>query len=136
MSSVPEIFGVCDARFAKVRDGFAANFAAGKEIGAAVCVTVDRKPVLDLWAGHADKARSRPWHKNTIVNVYSTTKGLGALCANLLADRGRLDSMRRWRNTGPSSHRRAKTLPVKYCLSHRAGLSAVRKPLAPDDIYD
>ena len=72
------IHGECDARFAKVRDGFASNFAAGKEIGASVCVTVDGKPVVDLWAGHADKARTKPWHKNTIVNVYSTTKGLGA----------------------------------------------------------
>jgi antitoxin (DNA-binding transcriptional repressor) of toxin-antitoxin stability system len=53
------IHGECDARFAKVRDGFASNFAAGKEIGASVCVTVNGKPVLDLWAGHADKARTK-----------------------------------------------------------------------------
>ena len=78
------IHGECDARFSKVRDGFASNFAAGKEIGASVCITVDGKRVVDLWAGHADKARTKPWHKNTIVNVYSTTKGLGAACAALL----------------------------------------------------
>ena len=137
MSNVPEIFGDCDARFAKVRDGFAANFAAGKEIGASVCVTVDGKPVVDLWAGHADKARTRPWHKNTIVNVYSSTKGLGALCANLLADRGVLDMDAPVAKYWPEFAQAGKaTLPVSYCLSHRAGLSAVRTPLAPADIYD
>jgi CubicO group peptidase (beta-lactamase class C family) len=137
MSSVPEILGDCDARFANVKDGFAANFAAGKEIGAAVCVTVDGKPVVDLWAGRADKARSRPWHKNTIVNVYSSTKGLGALCANLLADRGALDMDAPVAKYWPEFAQAGKAaLPVRYCLSHQAGLSAVRTPLAPDDIYD
>src|SRR5512143_441337 len=137
MADVPEIRGECDPRFAEVRDGFAANFAAGKEIGASVCVTVDGKPVVDLWAGHADKARTRPWHKNTIVNVYSTTKGLGALCANLLADRGKLDLDAPVAKYWPEFAQAGKsTLPVRYCLTHQAGLSAVRKPLAPDDIYD
>ena len=88
MAQVPEIFGICDPRFNAVRTGFADNFAKGKEIGASVCITVDGKPVVDLWAGKADKDGKRPWHKNTIVNVYSTTKGLGAICANLLVERG------------------------------------------------
>jgi CubicO group peptidase (beta-lactamase class C family) len=137
MADVPEILGECDPRFAEVRDGFAANFAAGKEIGASVCVTVDGKPVVDLWAGHADKARTRPWHKNTIVNVYSTTKGLGALCANLLADRGKLDLDAPVAKYWPEFAQAGKaTLPVRYCLTHQAGLPAVRKPLAADDIYD
>ena len=109
MADVPTIHGECDTRFAKVRDGFASNFAAGKEIGASVCVTVDGKPVVDLWAGHADKARTPPWHKNTIVNVYSIDQGTrrrvrepawsNAACST---------SMRRSRSTGPSSRRPAK----------------------------
>jgi CubicO group peptidase (beta-lactamase class C family) len=137
MAAVPEILGICDARFSKVRDGFTANFAAGKEIGASVCVTVDGRPVVDLWAGHADKARTRAWHKNTIVNVYSTTKGLGAMCANLLADRGKLDLDAPVAKYWPEFAQAGKaTLPVRYCLTHQAGLSAVRKPLAADDIYD
>jgi len=137
VAQVPEILGFCDRRFAGVRDGFASNFAAGKEIGASVCVTVDGRPVVDLWAGHADKVRSRPWHRNTLVNVYSTTKGLGALCANLLVERGQLDLDAPVAKYWPEFAQAGKaTLPVRYCLSHQAGLPAVKKTLQPDDIYD
>ncbi len=132
-----QISGDCDSRFEQVRDAFEANFVAGKEIGASVCVSFDGKPVVDLWAGHADMARTRPWHRNTIVNVYSTTKGLGALCANLLADRGTLDLDAPVARYWPEFAQAGKaTLPVRYCLSHQAGLSAIRKPLAADDIYN
>ena len=48
-------------------------------------------PVVDLWGGHADPARTRPWERDTIVNVYSSTKGMTALCAHRLVDRGPLD---------------------------------------------
>jgi CubicO group peptidase (beta-lactamase class C family) len=120
-----------------VRDGFAANFAAGREIGASVCVTQGGRPVVDLWAGHVDEARTRRWHRNTIVNVYSTTKGLGAICANLLAERGELDLdapvARYWPEFGQAGKAE---LPVRYCLTHQAGLPAVRKPLESRDLYD
>ena len=131
------IHGECDARFAKVRDGFASNFAAGKEIGASVCGTVNGKPVLDLWAGHADKARTKPWHKNTLVNVYSTTKGLGAACAALLVERGKLDLDAPVAKYWPEFAQAGKEkLPVRYCLTHQAGLPAIRKPLSAEDMYD
>jgi CubicO group peptidase (beta-lactamase class C family) len=137
MSEVPEVLGCCDARFAKVRDAFVGNFAAGKEIGASVCVTVDGRPVVDLWAGHADRARKRPWHRNTIVNVYSTTKGLGALCANLLVERGLLDLdapvARYWPEFAQAGKEQ---LPVRYLLTHQAGLPAVKKPLTREDMFD
>ena len=137
MANVPEIFGTCDARFVKVRDGFAANFAKGKEIGAAVCVTLDNKTVVDLWAGSADKAGSRAWGKNTLVNVYSTTKALGAICANLLVERGVLDLDAPVAKYWPEFAQAGKaTLPVRYCLTHQAGLPAVRKPLAAADMYN
>jgi CubicO group peptidase (beta-lactamase class C family) len=137
MAQVPEIFGICDPRFSAVRAGFADNFSKGKEIGASVCVTVDGKPVVDLWAGNADKDGKRPWHKNTIVNVYSTTKGLGAICANLLVERGQLDLdapvARYWPEFAQAGKGR---LPVRYCLTHQAGLPAVKKPLQAKDMYD
>jgi CubicO group peptidase (beta-lactamase class C family) len=137
MSNQPDIRGDCDDRFAGVRDAFAANFANGQEIGAAVAVTLHGRPVVDLWAGHADKDRTRPWHRNTIVNVYSTTKGLGALCANLLIERGRLDLdapvARYWPEFGQAGKQ---SLPVRYCLTHQAGLPAIGKPLAANDLYD
>ena len=52
---------------------------------------LDGRPVIDLWGGHAYKAKTRPWNRDTIVNVWSTTKGLTAICAHRLAGQGRLD---------------------------------------------
>ena len=85
------IKGTCDARFARVREAFADNFASRRETGASVALALDGRLVVDLWGGWADKARTRPWTRDTIVNVYSTTKGLTAICAHRLAGEGRLD---------------------------------------------
>src|SRR5262249_34479686 len=91
MSDLPPVHGHCHPRFGRVRDAFAANLRDADEIGAAVAVVVDGETVVDLWAGHADVARTRPWERDTIVNVYSCTKGMTALCAHRLVSAGRLD---------------------------------------------
>ena len=83
--------GHCDERFEAVREEFARNFAEREDVGAAVAVTVDGEMVIDLWGGYADAARTRPWERDTLVNVYSTTKGMTALCAHQLVARGQLD---------------------------------------------
>ena len=127
------IEGNCDARFAPVRAAFADNFESRGDVGAAVAVTIDGKPVVDLWGGYADKARTRPWTRDTIVNVYSATKGVAATCLNRLVDQGRVDLdapvARYWPEFAQAGKER---LPVRWLLSHRAGLPAVRKPLPPD----
>ena len=64
------IHGVCDSRLQGVRDAFAENFAQSGEVGATVAATVDGKLVVDLWAGHADAARTRPWTRDTIVDIH------------------------------------------------------------------
>ena len=89
-----DIHGICDSRFAPVREAFLANFAAGDEVGAAMAVTVEGEYVVDLWGGHADAARTNPWRENTIVNVFSCTKAMNALCTHILVDRGQLDVSR------------------------------------------
>lgn len=88
---MPQIHGHCDDRFSGVRAAFEANFRERDELGAAVTVLVDGEPVADLWGGWADEARTRPWERETLVNVWSTSKGPTALCAHILADRGLLD---------------------------------------------
>jgi CubicO group peptidase (beta-lactamase class C family) len=127
------IEGDCDARFGPVREAFAENFARRGDCGAAVAVTIDGKPVVDLWGGYADKALSRTWTRDTIVNVYSATKGVTATCLNRLVDQGRVDLdapvARYWPEFAQAGKER---LPVRWLLSHRAGLPAVRKPLPPD----
>jgi CubicO group peptidase (beta-lactamase class C family) len=89
------------------------------------------------WGGFADAARTRPWGRDTIVNVYSTTKGVTALCAHRLVEAGRLDLdapvARYWPEFAQAGKER---IPVRFLLSHQAGLPAVRKPLAPVALYD
>ncbi len=86
-----KIEGTCDPKFSRVMDAFAANFESGTEVGASAAIVLDGKLVADIWAGHADKAKTRPWTRDTIANIYSTTKGLTAICAHRLVDQGKLD---------------------------------------------
>jgi CubicO group peptidase (beta-lactamase class C family) len=132
-----EIHGNCDPHFAGVRDTFAAGFERGDELGASVCVTVEGETVVDLWAGWADAARSRPWTRDTLVNVYSTTKGMTAICALRLVDAGLLDLDAPVAQYWPEFAAAGKeALPVRQLLCHRAGLPAVRRPLSTDALYD
>jgi CubicO group peptidase (beta-lactamase class C family) len=131
------IEGTCDTRFARVREAFADNFASRRETGASVALALDGRVVVDLWGGWADKARTRPWTRDTIVNVYSTTKGLTAICAHRLAGEGRLDLdapvAKYWHEFAANGKGRT---TIRQLMNHRAGLPAIRKPLAPEDIYD
>lgn len=83
--------GACDPAFAPVWDVLAAQLADGRQIGAALAVRVGDREVVDLWGGHADPDRSRPWLADTVVNIWSTIKGVVALAFHMLVDRGLLD---------------------------------------------
>ncbi|HLX38709.1 MAG TPA: serine hydrolase domain-containing protein [Candidatus Binataceae bacterium] len=129
--------GTCDRNFGEVKEAFVDNFEMTNEIGAAVAIYVDGKLVVDLWGGHSDKARTKPWTRDTLVNVYSTTKGLAAMCAHRLVDQGKLDLEAPVAKYWPEFAQAGKDkLPVKYLLSHRAGLPAIRKTLPPEALYD
>ena len=135
--STLQIDGRCDARLGGVREAFAENLAAHCEVGAAVAVTVDTQLVVDLWAGHADAARTHPWTRDTIVNVASATKGLTAICAHRLVDRGLLDLEAPVATYWPAFAQAGKAdLPVHLLLSHRAGLPAIETPLPTEALYD
>ena len=124
-------------RFESVREIFEESFASGGEIGAAVSFTLDGEPVVDLWGGHVDKERTRGWQRDTLVNVYSTTKGMTAICANQLIERGLLDIDAPVAKYWPEFAAAGKEeLPVRYLLSHRAGLPAARRQLESEDLYD
>ncbi|MET7754616.1 serine hydrolase domain-containing protein [Streptomyces sp. NPDC005389] len=137
MQETPSTEGHCDPRFAAVREAFEDNFRTREELGAAVTVQVHGETVVDLWAGWADAARTRPWERDTVVNVWSTTKGVTALCAHLLADRGLLDLDAPVAAYWPEFAAAGKEkLPVRHLLSHRAGLSGLREPLTLAEFYD
>jgi CubicO group peptidase (beta-lactamase class C family) len=128
--------GECDPRFSRVRDAFIENFADRGEVGASASIVVDGRCVVDLWAGHADAAKTRPWNRDTLVNVFSTTKGLCAMCAHRLADEGKLDFDAPVAQYWPEFAQAGKgSIPVKYLLNHKAGLAAIRAPLQNDDLF-
>jgi CubicO group peptidase (beta-lactamase class C family) len=142
-----EIHGDCESQFKGVRDAFADNFSLRGDIGAGVAVVADGRVVVDLWAGSAeatndatagaDAAGTRPWEQDTLVNVWSSTKGVVALIAAMLADRGELDVHAPVATYWPEFAAAGKSeLPVSYLLCHRAGLLGAREPLTVADLYD
>lgn len=133
---VPQVHGHCDPRFAAVRAAFEENFRDRGELGAAVSVTVDGVTVADLWGGWADPARTRAWERDTLVNVWSTSKGPTALCAHVLADRGLLDLDAPVAAYWPEFAAAGKEVLVRHLLSHRAGLAGLREPHSLEQLYD
>lgn len=131
------IDGTCDSRFRRVREVFEANFESGLELGASVAVMLDGKPVIDLWGGFADGKKTRRWARDTIVSVASTSKGLTAICAHRLAEQGKLDFDAPVARYWPEFAQAGKSeIPVRWLMSHRAGLPAIRKPLPVEALFD
>ncbi|HEY7158155.1 MAG TPA: serine hydrolase domain-containing protein [Gemmataceae bacterium] len=129
--------GVCDARFHSIRGEFERNFAERGEVGASVCVTIDGRVVVDLWGGFAERHTHRPWERDTIGLVWSSTKGATALCAHMLVSRGLLDLDRPVAAYWPEFAQAGKeSVTVRMLLDHQAGLPAIRQPLAPGGLYD
>ncbi|NKY36908.1 beta-lactamase family protein [Nocardia speluncae] len=129
--------GFCRDEFAQVRSVFDEQLEARAELGAALCVTVDGEPALDLWGGYADPARTRPWEADTLVNVFSVTKTMTALCALLLVDRGELDVGERVAHYWPEFAANGKAeIEVRHLLSHTSGVSGWEPPVGLADIYD
>ena len=132
-----KVEGSCDPKFNRVKDVFVENFEKRNEVGAAAAVMLDGKSVVDIWAGHADREKTKPWTRDTLVNVYSTTKGVTAICAHRLADKGLLDIDAPVAKYWPEFAQAGKEkLPVRYLLSHKAGMAAVRKPLDDDALFN
>jgi hypothetical protein len=131
------IHGSVAAGFEPVRDAFERNFTDHGEVGASCCVVVDGTVVVDLWGGRTDRDGGRPWTADTLVNVYSSTKGLTALCANILADQGLLDLEAPVVDVWPEFGQAGKaTMPVRYLLIHQAGLPVVDEELPEHAVLD
>lgn len=131
------IHGTFDPAFAGVRDAFIENYQVEDECGSAVSVVVDGTPVVDLWGGWRDAARTQPWERDTIVCMMSVVKGIGGMAFNMLIDRGLVDPEAPVARYWPEFAQAGKeTLPVKYILDHRAGLPVVTAPLPHGAMFD
>jgi CubicO group peptidase (beta-lactamase class C family) len=124
------VHGHCDPGFERVREALSAILASGSEVGAALAVYVDQRAVVDLWGGHADAERTRPWERDTIVNLYSIGKAVTAVCALRLVEAGLLDLdapvARYWPEFAQAGKAR---IPVRYLLTHQSALPAVARAL-------
>ena len=131
-----EIHGFCRDDFAPVRDRFATSFTEGLERGASVAVTLHGEPVVDLWGGDAD-GEGTPWERDSITNVWSTTKTMAATCVLMLADRGELDLDAPIAEHWPEFAVNGKGgVTMAHVLGHTAGVVGWDPGISPVDLYD
>ncbi len=127
--------GWVEPGFESVRDAFLANFELNGEVGAAVCAYVGGRPVLDLWGGVADPASGRRWSEDTVVPVFSSTKGVTAVGANLAIERGLIHTDAAVASIWPEFAAAGKgSITVRQVLSHQAGLPLVEGDFTLDEV--
>jgi CubicO group peptidase (beta-lactamase class C family) len=128
--------GFVEAGFEPVREAFAANFERRGEVGAACCIHVHGRPVVDLVGGVTAPGGTKQYTADTLQLVASTTKGVVAIAAHMLAQEGKLDFdapvTRYWPEFGAAGKDH---MPVRWLFSHRAGLAAIDRPLSLEDVY-
>jgi CubicO group peptidase (beta-lactamase class C family) len=134
-TSTDVISGDVDEGYGRVADAFRRNLSTGQEIGAAVAVYRDGHKVVDLWGGFRDGITQAPWETDTLVNVFSTTKGVASLAVAHAASRGLLDYDAKVADYWPEFAQAGKgAITLRQLLSHQAGLVAVKPPLTLSDI--
>ena len=133
MSDEIVIHGRCPEAFAPVMEVFRGAFLADEELGARFSATLDGELVLDLWAGWADRARTRPFEVRTLTPVFSTTKAVAALMVARLVDQGRLSYEQRVAEIWPAFGAAGKDrVTVGQALSHQAGVPGFLEPIDPE----
>ena len=129
--------GAVDEGYGPVADAFRANFAERGELGAACAVYRDGRKVVDLWGGHRDGVTRAAWEEDTLVPMFSTTKGVASIALAVAHSRGLLDYdetvARYWPEFGAAGKER---VTVRQLLSHQAGLCAIDERLELADLLD
>ena len=132
-----QVFGEVRPGFEAVADEFSRNFEKRDELGAACCIYVDGEKVADLWGGLRDRETRAPWEKDTMVCVFSATKGMSALALALAHSRGLIDYEQRVCTYWPEFAQQGKErITVRQLLSHQAGLFALDAPVDRSVIED
>ncbi|MFI8537564.1 serine hydrolase domain-containing protein [Streptomyces aquilus] len=132
-----ELNGTVSPTFEPVRDAVEDQLRSGAEVGLSLVVDVDGQQVVDLWGGHRDAARTQPWQRDTITNVWSITKNVTSLAALLLVDAGELDVYAPVARYWPEFAANGKQdVEVRHLLSHASGVSGLDHPARIEDLYD
>lgn len=132
-----EIHGTFDPRFAAMAEIMSANIDSGADVGCCAAVVEHGELVVDIWGGWVDEARSAPWERDTITNVWSSTKTQTTLCALMLHSRGQLDFDAPVATYWPEFAQNGKEgVLVRHLMSHTSGVSGWDQPVTVEDIYD
>ena len=130
------INGYSEPGYEKIGEAFASCFADGLEHGAAVAVVIDGKMMVDLWGGHANAAKTKPWQRDTLVNVWSVTKGVVAAAMAMLVERGTIaydaPVAAVWPEFAVNGKER---ITLDQVLSHTAGLNGLNTPMTVEQLY-
>jgi CubicO group peptidase (beta-lactamase class C family) len=130
-----DIQGSTHPKFAHLRDVYGRNFADGLEYGSAVAVVIDGEVVVDLWGGHTDKARQKPWARDTLVNVWSVTKAVMAIATAILVERGKLRYDQPIAEIWPEFAANGKSgITLDLVMSHQAGLNGLSVPMTAEQV--
>ncbi len=131
-----EIHGECDPQFSKVKETFEKLHQEDREIGSCFAVYKDGKPLVDLWGGFQDEDRTKPWQKDNLVTVYSTTKGVAAFCIALAMEKGLLKYEEKVSTYWPEfSNNGKEDITVGMLMSHQAGICSPETRKV-DDYYN
>ncbi|KAJ6438052.1 CVNH domain-containing protein [Purpureocillium lavendulum] len=132
-----KVRGHYDPRFREVSSLLEKFVNTEQELGASILVNVNGQDVVDIWCGYADEGRSRAWHRDTIVNVFSITKTVLSLAILILVDRGLLDVDEKVSQYWPEFAVNGKQdIQVRHVLSHTSGISGWADVMALEDVYD
>jgi CubicO group peptidase (beta-lactamase class C family) len=134
----PELIGGdVDEGYGKVADAFRANFASGREVGAAMAVYRNGVKVVDLWGGYGNGISKTPWQRDTMVNMFSTTKGVAALAVALAVSRGLFGYDDKVVDHWPEFAAAGKAdVTVRQLLGHQAGLCVLTPAPTVRDVAD
>ena len=130
------VHGTTAPGFERVRRVFERNFTDDIEVGASFSAVVGGESVVDLWGGYQDRDCSRPWLADTLVNVYSTTKGIASAALATVVEDGALDYDAPVSDYWPEFRAGANGLTVGQFLSHQSGICGLRDPVTVTDLYD
>jgi CubicO group peptidase (beta-lactamase class C family) len=129
--------GYCDPKFEKIKTLLEEAIASGDELGASIALNIAGKTVIDIYGGYADPEKTKPWEKDTIVNVWSSTKTISALAVLMLHDRGSLDVDENVAKYWPEFAANGKeNVKVRHLLSHTSGLSGWEDHMTAADLLD
>ena len=131
-----KIHGQVAPGFEDVQAVFEKNFTEGIEVGASLCVRSNGDDLVNLWAGAKDAAGNEPWQQDTLVNVYSVTKGITALAVAAIVEDGHFDYATEVRSIWPEFKAGQSGLTIAQLLSHQSGVPGVDEPIDIDDMYN